>query len=45
MILYEMLHGKTLDEGIDSKKYFDELKNDPSFVEKRVDKHISLDVK
>ena len=45
MILYEMLHGKTLDDGIDSKNYFEQLKNDPAFVEKRIAKSVSFDIK
>ena len=40
--LYEMLHGHTLDNGMDIKQYFEELKNDPNFVEKRISSNINI---
>lgn len=45
MILYQMLHGKTLDEGADIKRYFDDLKADPNFISKQMAPHISLEVR
>ena len=45
MILYEMLHGSTLDQGMDIKRYFDQLKNDANFVGKRISSAISLQVR
>jgi hypothetical protein len=45
MILYQMLHGKTLDEGTDIKRYFEELKTDPNFISKRMAPHITLEVR
>lgn len=45
MILYQMLHGTTLDEGIDIKRYFDDLKADPNFISKRMAPHIALEVR
>jgi len=40
-----MLHGQTLDSGMDIKQYFEELKNDPSFVEKKISPSVSLEIK
>lgn len=32
MILFEMLHGRTLDEGQNIKEYFEILKNNPAYI-------------
>jgi hypothetical protein len=45
MILYEMVHGYTLDKGMDIKVYFEDIKTDPHFIEKRISPAISLQVK
>ena len=45
MILFEMVHGHTLDQGMDIKKYFEELKNDANFVEKKISSGVSLQVR
>lgn len=45
MILYELLHGRPLDQGMDIKLYFDELKNNAQFVERRISPNISHQIR
>ena len=45
VILYEMLHGRTLDEGIDINRYFEELKNDSEYIKKKISPSISLQIR
>ena len=40
-----MVHGHTIDQGMDIKQYFEALKSDAHFLEKRISSGISLQVR
>jgi hypothetical protein len=45
MILYEMIHGKTLDDGMNIKDFFELVKNNSNYIPQNIDNKLTANVR
>lgn len=45
MILYEMIHGKTLDDGMNIKEFFELVKNNSNYIPQKIETKLNPNVK